>query len=564
MLYSKITIEKIFNRDTGKEESATSIFSKFRDNDDYVKLRRILRIRNKQKNFLYLCDECGTELEISCMPDGEGDHTYYFKHIRDPKFTICSLKTDSNYSQEEILKRQYAFKSESNAHIMLKQKVGEIIRRFVYPDVIIDKKFINDRFGDKEKRKPDIYFKLNQHEITIEFQVNNTFHSIIQEREAFYERNKISLIWVFGEFNPDSFQSITIKDIYIPNGNNAFVFDNDAEQASYTQQTLCLKVFYKKYSIKNDLVIYNWENEIIPIMKIKFNSVTFRPFHFDCAANREQVEHELETLLINREIEFKRSNANSKANKIKNFLTDFKNNDHIFTDTQLETIIAMSDYEADILNDTIGLNKTFNGGKNVIQVLLEEANHRNLVMFLLKAINVKIPFQSVSDANETTFVSIFRLTTSPTYAIQLLFSRGYKLSEIDNNYIIEHFQHKEQNEHFYTLKAYEMLESYPKIEYFYSNIKKYLVIESAKQGRLTILGNENQKLNWMANLAADKYQKYWYYFDKAFSYYGFYEELFSADKNGTFKKNMALLSTMIHSKDQEFEDVLYILYPELI
>lgn len=564
MSYSKISIEKIFNRDTGKDENASSIFSQITDSDEYVRLRRKLRIRNNQNNSQYICSECGTELDLSCMPDGTGDHTYYFKHIRDPLFTDCSIKTDSNLSQEEILRRQYAFKSESNAHKLLKQKVGEVIRQFHDPDLIIDKKFIKDRFGDNEKRKPDIHFKYNDQEITIEFQVNNTFHSVIQEREAFYERNKIPLIWVFGEFDPHTFQSITIKDIYIPNGNNAFIFDSDAEQASYSQHSLCLKIFYKKYSIsRSETVDFEWVNEILSFDTIKFNPITFRPYYFDCLADKERAEKELEIIKRNRAFELMNTEAIKKTKDIKDFFTRFRNNDHTYAVPYGEKINSLSELEIEKLNYELNLNRTFKEGNNVIQALLNEGGHLGLINFLFRTFNIELSLFSANDKSETTLISILDLVDHPTYILQLLFSRNYKLCELDEIYINSHFNSFEQKRLLYIFKAYEKIADYDPISYFYENLNKFLVIESAKQGRLTILGNENQKLNWMANLAADKYQKYWYYFDKAFSYYGFYEELFSADKNGTFKNNMAQLSTLIHSKDPEFEEIIKILYSEL-
>ena len=564
MPFFKRSIEKVFNRDTGKDENASSIFRRFSDKDEYVRLRRLLRLRNKQNNSLYQCNECGTELELSCMPDGDGEHTFYFKHIRDPLFTNCSIKTDSNLSQEEILRKQYAFKSESNAHLILKQKVGEVIKRFIYPEVIIDKKFINDRFGDKEKRKPDIYFKFNDKEITIEFQVNNTFHSIIQEREAFYERNLISLMWVFGDFNPDAFQSITIKDMYIPNGNNAFVFDTDAEQASYVQQTLCLKVFYKKYSISRDeSIVFEWVNEILSLDKIKFNTKTFRPYYFDCIADKEKTEKELEIIQRNREIELLESEAYKKIKDIKDFLTRYKNNDHTYSVPYSEKINTLSVFETEKLNTELHLNNTFKDGNNVIQVLLNEGGHLGLIIFLLSTYKIELSLFSTNIKNETTLISILKSEKHPDYALQLLFSRLYKLTEFDEDYIRSHYHGLEQKRLLYIFNAYEKLADYDKISYFYDNVNKFLVIDSAKIGKLNIIGNEKQSLLWMVNLVVDKYKSLWYYFDMAFTFYNFYDKIFKSDQQGTFKKGFDSLKLLSHPKNIEFEGILALLYPEL-
>lgn len=559
------SIDRVFNRDTGKDEDASSILENFTDKDDYVRLRRKIRIRNKEHNSLYLCEECGTELELSCIPDGKDDHTYFFKHIKDPVFVQCSKKTDSHLSKEEILKRKFAFKSESNEHLRLKQKVGEIVKQFIDCDVIIDKQFIHDRFGDTERRKPDIFFRLDGKEVTIEFQVNNTFHTVIQEREAFYERNGISLIWVFGEFDPKTFQSITIKDIFIPNGNNAFVFDNEAEQASYDNKTLCLKVFYKKCRISNDVIDYEWINEIVIIRQLQYNPNTLRPYYFDCEKNKREFENQLETLRISKKREKEQSEAIAKAQKMKQFLSRFKQNELEYRINYPFELDILSDLEVEVLNNEVNLNRTFENGDNVLQTFLKKDKHQNLIEFLLKYHTLKIAIESINNNNETSLISILKSPFySSIYYSKLLFAAGYKLNSLDLKYISSTYDQKENKSLIYLYTSYQKLNALSLIDYFTFNMNEFLVIESAKRGELTILGNENQSLVWMANLAIDSYRNHWYYFDKAFTYYGFYANIFNSDKKHTFRKKMELLTEMDrNSKDSKFEEVLMILYPEI-
>ena len=557
------SIEEIFNNDIGKDEHASIILNKITDKDDYVFLRRSIRIRNKDKNPLYKCSECGTELELSCMPDGNGEHSFFFKHIKDPKFKFCSIKTNSNLSKDEIQKRQYLFKSESNAHILLKKTVGKIIYKYISSEVIIDKKFINDKYGDKEKRKPDIYFDYKDFAITIEFQINNTFHSIIQEREAFYERNQISLIWVFGEFDPESFQSISIKDIYIPNGNNAFVFDYEVEQTCHRLETLCLKVYYKKYSIKNEQISYEWTNEIITIDQIQYNQVTLRPYFFDSISDKSRVEEELKTIIQEQKIKSEKLRINRQAKAFKEFLTKLKNNDSNSYELYLMKATSLSPFEAQVFNDELNLNKTYKDNNNAIQLLLEDKmDHYNLICFLLKSIKLDISIQSVNKSLETTFISLMKKYSSSTIR-QHLFSRGYRFQNLDLEYIQKEYSLIEQKRFVFEFSGFEKLSNFNLIHFFSDNLNEFLVIESAKIGKLSVIGNENQSLIWMANLAADKYKKYWFYFDKAFSFYSLYEKLFKSDTKGTFRKNHESLSQISHDRYIEFEQIIAILYPEL-
>ncbi len=524
MPYPNITIDEIFDMDKNKTLNSREILDFITNDNDYVILRRNLRNRNTANDLWFVCEKCGTALELSCIKNNNNGHTYYFKHERDPDFDRCPIKTDVNMTREDILKRQYAFKSESKLHIALKNKVGEIIKKFIYPDADIDKKFIHSRFGDSERRKPDIYFIFNDREITIEFQVNNTFLSIIQERENFYERNKISLMWVFGVFNPYEFQSIAIKDIYIPNGTNAFVFDDEAEQASYEKKTLCLKVWYLKYKIENDLLAFDWNQEIITLDQLSFNSITARPYYFDCNSNRLLVESELEKIIAKRNFENQKEKAHEKAVIIKKFLSNLKNVDIVNIGEQLDIIKNMSELEIQVLNDLLKLD-TFcsKDNKNIVQYYVENLKHFNLLRFILLSENIRLNLSATVCEIETTLISILKSKYS-SYAkstlTQLLFSRGYNLTSMDIKYIQNNFEKLVQKKIFFLYSNFVKLKSADKIAYFEEHINKFLIIESAKNGSVTIIGNERQSLIWMANLATTKeYNSHWFYFDIAFSHY---------------------------------------------
>jgi len=68
----------------------------------------------------------------------------------------------------------------------------------------------------------------------------------------------------------------------------------------------------------------------------------------------------------------------------------------------------------------------------------------------------------------------------------------------------------------------------------------------------------------MANLAVEKYSEYWYYFDRAFSYYGLYEKIYDEDKKGTFRKHFHHLFSITHPRQKEFEGVAGLLFSEIL
>lgn len=146
----------------------------------------------------------------------------------------------------------------------------------------------------------------------------------------------------------------------------------------------------------------------------------------------------------------------------------------------------------------------------------------------------------------------------------LLFACGYKMNQNDRQFIFENYPDWQQEELLFLYSVYEKLTDPEAMRYYFKNLRKFMVIESAKNGELTMLGNGKQSLLWMANLAAEKYSDHWYYFSRSFSVYGLYEKLFSEDKKGTFRKHYNKLASLKHERNEMFEKVVEVLYPEVL
>ncbi len=516
------TIKLIYNNDTAKTIEVDSLFSLIENHDMYVLLRKEIWKRNDIGNPLYVCDECGTELELSCLKkrheNNHSDkfHTYFFKHKKEPEQNKCSIKTNTGLTKEEILKKQYLFKKESNLHKSLKQKVGDIIREYIDKKVVVDSKFINDKYGDTEKRKPDIFFKYDLKEITIEFQVNNTFHSIVRERENFYERNKISLIWVFAEFNPDEFHAILQKDIYIPNKNNAFVFDFDAENESHQKETLCLRVYYKKYFNNKGEIGSRWEHSVIPIDDLDYDNNTLRPYYIDDTKSRNDVEFEI----LDNVAQANLKSLQQKVINIKSMLKEFRyydDYDATYLSNYLDTF--NNDDEIKFIRKNIDILKPIkNSKKNYLNILIEEGGHNKLVCFLLSneiiiselnGLNMDSLLISRMEHYEGLFI------TPDDEIVQRLFLKGYKMSEKDVDYILS--RPLTNNEEFkFILESYQSLNSISELEYFYRNKSVFFVIESLIRGKLFCIGSPLHNIKWLIELSINKYQTHWNYIYKAY------------------------------------------------
>lgn len=145
------------------------------ESDDIILLRRKLRTANREGKPILVCAECLTKLELRCNKlsrKNRGKDYYFFKHYKDVK--ECSIKTDSHLPVGVLLARKYENVKESIPHIELKNRLGYIIMQFHSPKIIsIDSKFYFDKFGGREKRKPDVYAVIGDKEYAFEIQRYN-------------------------------------------------------------------------------------------------------------------------------------------------------------------------------------------------------------------------------------------------------------------------------------------------------------------------------------------------------------------------------------------------------
>lgn len=94
---------------------------------------------------------------------------------------------------------------------------------------------------------------------------------MIEEREAFYERNNVSILWIFKSFPlDDELQRLTQKDIYVPNRLNAFVLDNEMLNLSIKNKRLQLRVYYKTFHLDGWKICSQWNTKIITIEDLTY------------------------------------------------------------------------------------------------------------------------------------------------------------------------------------------------------------------------------------------------------------------------------------------------------
>jgi competence CoiA-like predicted nuclease len=218
------TIEKVFSTKTSKTYFSAELFSKY-DEKTLFNLRRDLK--DKKKGIL-LCATCFQPLFLA----GNINQELHFRHKKDSD--DCPIKTTSNLSKEEVDAMKFNGQKEGAEHKQNKLFIASILRRDPsFENVEVEKTFKEESSSGiaKHWRRPDVsaIFKNKGLKIVFELQVSTTFLDVIIDRDNFYQRSKASILWVFLEFNNNTF---TQKDIFYSSNMNAFVLDNEAKEMS--------------------------------------------------------------------------------------------------------------------------------------------------------------------------------------------------------------------------------------------------------------------------------------------------------------------------------------------
>lgn len=251
----------------------------------------------KLREPILVCDTCGQLIQIS---GGIGDFTKktHFKHAKDSE--DCPLKTDSNISVDEILRRKFNGQVEGSLHINTKNQIAfyllknkENNRGITNVEV---EKVHKSKLDYKKWKKPDITSIFNNKSLVFEVQLATTFLDVIIERQLFYKENKTYILWIFKEFeNEEDKQKFTQKDIFYSNNRNAFVFDDYAIELSERHQNLILACHFQRPIINNLILEYKWEVQYISLNDLTFDE-NFKIYFFNVEVEEEKLKSELNIL----------------------------------------------------------------------------------------------------------------------------------------------------------------------------------------------------------------------------------------------------------------------------
>ncbi len=281
------TIQEIIDNDTEESIKADAFFAE--DEADIFKQRSELEKAYLQHKKLWVCPYCRHPVKIRGRKDGI--ISMHFAHFADR--SECPIKTEDNYTREEILRIKYNGQKEGQRHETLKKLIAEQISRDGrFTDIKVERRFEGIC---RDWRKPDVSAIFNGKKVVFELQLNTTFLSVITERNLFYQDNQTYILWTFDHKRKNIDMRFMEKDIFYPNHHNAFFIDEHAQHNQFS--LLC---GYERPSIVDGLIKNEWQLE-----EINFGDLTFSPdyraFWFDYEKQKKSLLEEIER---NRFLEF--------------------------------------------------------------------------------------------------------------------------------------------------------------------------------------------------------------------------------------------------------------------
>jgi len=267
--------------------------NEFLDNcsdEEFFKLRRkIEEARNTHP--IALCSVCYQTVVLR----GNAHRTKFFAHTRNS--ADCPIKTTTNLTEDELRALKYNGQKEGVAHKTNKEKIAQLLLLddLFEDDVKVEATFRQENHVGiaKEWRRPDIscVLKKSNIQLVIELQVSTTFLDVIINRESFYRRNGVYILWVFISFEPDKFSTL---DIAYGNFENVFVFDSEAKIEAEKLQKLILKCYYRKPCVTEfNTISYIWECELIDFNSLKFKEDAKKVYYKDTEYLKEKAMSEI-------------------------------------------------------------------------------------------------------------------------------------------------------------------------------------------------------------------------------------------------------------------------------
>jgi len=290
----KRTITEVLNCETGECIDANEFFKKPLD-EIHIYRSQLQQAIQKIRDPLFTCYYCKQKIRIRggiTFSHKKKSEIFHFAHLKDSD--ECPIKTNNDYSKEDIDAIKYNGAKESELHRKLKVRISECLKKNKEISSIEIEKIVRDKVV-KEWKKPDINALFRNERIAFEIQLSTTWLDVITKRQHFYKEQGIYILWVFHIFNiNDDVRKLTYNDVIYTNNQNAYVFDDETYKLSILENDLVLKCIYKIYYQNEQELGERWEESLIRLSDLTFDEDKFSIYYHDTDTQKKNIDQEIE------------------------------------------------------------------------------------------------------------------------------------------------------------------------------------------------------------------------------------------------------------------------------
>ncbi|MFZ3176308.1 MAG: DUF6035 family protein [Thiobacillus sp.] len=283
------TIKLAIDCETGELVSAESLLRL--DEADFSALRReSLKARVERKRggsaVRFQCAICKQPVYLSRYTAGSGNRWF----VHDGKSEHCPWHEGNRTTPEQTKALIYLGQQEGATHKELKRFLAQWLEADPLASGVNQEQTTFSQVIKGEWRRPDVKCVYQGHPVVFEIQLSYTFLSDVIERDEFYKRDGIHIIWVFA--SPNLNRAVVADEAFF-NRRNLFVLDTDAMGQSAERGMLTFSGYRQTPHLVDDSITDEWTSSYVPLNEVIFPPDTFRPYFFDYAAARDALMSEL-------------------------------------------------------------------------------------------------------------------------------------------------------------------------------------------------------------------------------------------------------------------------------
>jgi len=208
--------------------------------EDWEELRQSINVGwQKDGSIVAKCRLCEGRVFIRAQAVDSG-HLPLFRHAHGAP-EDCPWYTGTTLIPDDARAAQYDGQQESAEHRQLCHLIEELAKRDSRCADSAVEKYLRPAVH-KRGRFPDVYLDMSDlGRFVIEVQLSKPFAPEIVARHLHYEREGVAILWVFTNLDEPLPQGF--HDVITMQRGNAFLFDDEARDASFNAGTLVLKCY---------------------------------------------------------------------------------------------------------------------------------------------------------------------------------------------------------------------------------------------------------------------------------------------------------------------------------